>query len=283
MKRAKSTKARTIGPEASETCFFISPIGDENSNQRKRSDNLIEHVIEVALQDFDLTCVRADHIAAVGMISQQILEKIITSALVIADLTDFNANVYYELAVRHALNLPCVLLIEEGQLPPFDIKDMRVISYNLQDISKLKPVQNAVRTTIDHSLNAEISDNPISLAFRLNEISHRRSADDKGNQLQTIASHLRQMNAVLSHVRDVVDFQSESMFGEMNIDELLRQSNMSPIEVASQLDLIDSEVIRIRSIARVHLPKELQDTFDRRYHSIVRSLKLLKEEFRIND
>ena len=47
--------------------------------------------------------------------------------LVVADLTDHNPNVFYELAIRHALQLPLVQLIDSAQDLPFDIKAMRTV------------------------------------------------------------------------------------------------------------------------------------------------------------
>jgi hypothetical protein len=86
-----------------KTAFIIAPIGDEKSETRKRSDQILKYIIEPVVSDLGFEPVRADKIAKPGMITTQIIEHIISDALVIADLTDHNPNVMYELALRHAI------------------------------------------------------------------------------------------------------------------------------------------------------------------------------------
>jgi hypothetical protein len=121
-----------------DECFVIAPIGEISDEKRKRTDQVFKYIIQKALEG-KYQAVLAHKIGKPGKISMHIIEKLATVPLVIADLTDHNANVYYELALRHALNMPAVLLIEEGQKKniPFDLKDMRVITYNLHDPGKI--------------------------------------------------------------------------------------------------------------------------------------------------
>ena len=49
--------------------------------------------------------------------------------LVLAVLTDFNTNVWYELGIRHALRKGTIMVIEERQKLPFDISQYGVIKY----------------------------------------------------------------------------------------------------------------------------------------------------------
>ena len=46
------------------------------------------------------------------MITSQVLEYLKRSRLAVADLSYLNPNVFYEVALRHALRLPVVQLIE---------------------------------------------------------------------------------------------------------------------------------------------------------------------------
>lgn len=116
-----------------ETCFLICPIGDDGSPTRMRSDVLLKQVIAPAVEECGLQVVRADLIPTPGRITDHVNKHICQDAMVIADLTDHNANVYYELAVRHAAQRPAVHLIERGQKPPFDLKDFRTVEYTLYD------------------------------------------------------------------------------------------------------------------------------------------------------
>jgi hypothetical protein len=68
---------------------------------------------------------------------------------VIADVTGLNANVMYELGVRHATGLPIIHMAQVGQLLPFDIADFRTVFYELG----LEEVE-AARTRVRNYLTA---------------------------------------------------------------------------------------------------------------------------------
>jgi len=69
------------------TCFYIAPIGDEGSEPRKHSDLFLGSLIEPALEPFKMNVIRADSIDKPGVITRQIIEYIMRSRLVIADLS----------------------------------------------------------------------------------------------------------------------------------------------------------------------------------------------------
>ncbi len=152
------------------TCFYIAPIGDESSDARKHSDLFLGSIVEPAMEAFQLKVVRADSIDKPGIITRQIIEYIMRSRLVIADLSFHNPNVFYELALRHAVKLPIVQLIRISAKVPFDVNQMRTIQIDTTDIYSLVPkiefyraeIANQVRRAleVDH-----IVDTPISTYF----------------------------------------------------------------------------------------------------------------------
>jgi hypothetical protein len=89
-------------------CFYISPIGSEDTEERAHSDLFLGSLVEPALEEFGLKVVRADKIGKPGMITSQIVEHIVKSKLVVADLSFHNPNVFYELCLRHVCRLPTV-------------------------------------------------------------------------------------------------------------------------------------------------------------------------------
>jgi len=132
----------------STTCFYISPIGKEGSEQRKHSDLFLNSIIEPALKEFGLKVVRADKIGETGMITSQILEHILKSKLVIVDLSFHNPNAFYELAIRHACKLPIVQIIRTGDTIPFDVNQIRTIAIDNTDIYSLIPRLETFRSEI---------------------------------------------------------------------------------------------------------------------------------------
>ncbi len=122
----------------SKQCFIICPIGEPESDARRRSDQLMEFIIQPAVSTYGYKASRADLSPAPTLITPEVVENIINSPLVIADLTDANPNVFYELALRHVTNKPLIAVRMAGTKIPFDVKDFRAIEYVLNDPSKLK-------------------------------------------------------------------------------------------------------------------------------------------------
>jgi len=149
------------------TCFYIAPIGDEGSDARKHSDLFLGSIVEPALEPFKLTVIRADAIDKPGVITRQVLDYIMRSRLVVADLSFHNPNVFYELALRHAVKLPIVQIIRAADRVPFDVNQMRTIQIDTTDIYSLVPriesyraeISNQVRRALeaDHVIDTPIS------------------------------------------------------------------------------------------------------------------------------
>lgn len=120
------------------TCFVIAPIGAEGTETHKRSDQVLKHMIEPAASACGFQALRADRISESGTITDQVIQRIIKAPLVIADLSEHNPNVFYELAIRHALRRPYVQMIHKSFLPiPFDLSLTRTVIFNHQDLTML--------------------------------------------------------------------------------------------------------------------------------------------------
>jgi hypothetical protein len=152
------------------TCFYVAPIGSIGSEQRKHSDLFLGSLVEPALLPFSLTVVRADAIDKPGVITKQVLEYLVRSRLVIADLSFHNPNVFYELAIRHMMRLPLVQIIRVGDGIPFDVNQMRTLIFDTTDIYSLVPKIETYRAEIGSQVrraleNADSVDTPISTYF----------------------------------------------------------------------------------------------------------------------
>jgi nucleoside 2-deoxyribosyltransferase len=79
---------------------------------------------------------RADDIAEPGRITDQIIAAIHRADAVIADITGRNANVLFELGFAHALGVPAIVINQEVENAPFDIKDWRAIAYQTDQLDK---------------------------------------------------------------------------------------------------------------------------------------------------
>lgn len=156
--------------EFSTTCFYITPIGEDGSEQRKHSDLFLGSIVEPALEHLGLKVVRADAIDKPGTITRQIMEYLLRSRLVIADLSFHNPNVFYELAIRHAARLPVVQLIRTADRIPFDLNQIRTIKIDTSDIYALVPKIDTYRAEIGNQVRRALEDpdsvdNPVTTYF----------------------------------------------------------------------------------------------------------------------
>jgi hypothetical protein len=165
-----STEGVSPAGDFSKVCFYITPIGEESTEERRHSDFMMEYIIKPAVKEFSLTVVRADQIGKPGMIGKQIIEHILNARLVIADLSFHNPSVFYELCLRHATRLPTVQVKRFVDKIPFDLNQYRTISIETRDPYTLLPniqtYTSEVATQVRRALqDAEPGDNPISLYY----------------------------------------------------------------------------------------------------------------------
>lgn len=71
-------------------CFVISPIGEPDYETRKRSDQVLKHVVRPAATSCGYKAVPADEIDKPGMITSQVIQHVVNDALVVAALTERN-------------------------------------------------------------------------------------------------------------------------------------------------------------------------------------------------
>ena len=103
---------------------FIAMQFSEPYNEVYR-DAIRPLVAEIGFEPF-----RVDEAAGPGVILNDIWNKIAESSVVIAEVSEPNPNVFYEIGVSHALRKPIVLLAQRGTKLPFDIGPHRCIFYD---------------------------------------------------------------------------------------------------------------------------------------------------------
>jgi hypothetical protein len=159
-----------VAADFDNECFFIAPIGDEETDIRKRSDGVRDWVVKPAAEAAaNLQTVRADDVGEPGQITAQAVQHCLKARAAVADLTGGNPNVYYELSVRHGALLPVVLIAEAGTKLPFDISQSRVIFFDHTDLSSAGQAQEELQGQIEASLSGT-PDNPISDGMRLAQL-----------------------------------------------------------------------------------------------------------------
>ena len=211
-------------------CFVISPIGSEGSDTRKRSDITYEYIIKPIVEKFGYHLTRADYIKEPGIITSQIIDQIFESSLVIADLSDNNPNVFYELAIRHVTKKPYVQMMRSGQKIPFDITGLRTISFDID----LESASNAKKELYDQIESIENSkfnpDNPITSAIHQSAIKKMLDSgddikpDDFSKVVLESVSELRSIVLDLrSEFHNLKSFDNEQEFIAMKHKKMLHE------------------------------------------------------------
>lgn len=212
--------------EKKKECFIICPIGEENTATRKRADQILHHVFEPVAEKCGYDTIRADRISKPGIITRQIIEKIIESPLVIADLTDRNPNVLYEIALRHAIRKPLVQIIQKGESLPFDIAATRVIHVDYPDLDSIKEAGAELEKQIK-ALEKDPGDfdNPISTALDLQGL--RQSTNLVEKQIGDILTILQNITSKISSIESTIE-EKRGSFGSPPLSDLTTSTSPSP-------------------------------------------------------
>lgn len=118
-----------------QLCFILMPFGIKPAagGRSVDFDAVYREIIVPAVRSAGLEPLRADEELGGGIIHKAMFERLILCDYTVADLTTANANVFYELGVRHAVRPAATALIFAeglGQLP-FDVNSLRGLPYRL--------------------------------------------------------------------------------------------------------------------------------------------------------
>jgi tetratricopeptide (TPR) repeat protein len=136
--------------------FIIRPFGVK---QGIDFDRTVRELIDPALKAVEVTGRDTIEILKQGNIRIDMFQRLLTADLVVADLSIHNANVFYELGIRHALRGKRTFLLRSDQdAYPFDLQTDRYLIYDKDDPgASLDILIQALRET----LSSEDHDSPV--------------------------------------------------------------------------------------------------------------------------
>lgn len=262
-------------------CFVITPIGNEGSDIRKKAEGVISAVIEPVMEELDYEAFIPHKMTNPGSITSQVIQHIIEDDLVIANLTGLNANVMYELAVRHAIRKPIVCIAENGTKLPFDVATERSIFYDdcmngvniarvalknmiVKATDKEQEINNPIYRAINEKSIIDVmtkSDNPNVDGFKL--ILERMNDLEKSINRTSRFYHRREVPMDTSEqYRIRVKFEEKPLTPE----ELRLLTNLvieSFIEMNVQPITKYNEIVNVFSISEVPTPDPVFKAIDR--------------------
>lgn len=133
--------------------FIITPFGKKEDAQGSLIDfdAVREKLIEPALDQLGISGRTTGEIIRAGNIHADMFQRLLTADLVVAEVSIHNANVFYELGVRHALRQHrTVMLRSQGDKYPFDLETYRYLAYDrVNPAASVNDLVEALRATLD--------------------------------------------------------------------------------------------------------------------------------------
>ncbi|MGE0976231.1 hypothetical protein [Bacillus cereus] len=254
-------------PKKDKTCFIITPIGDDQSDIRRAADGVIDAVIIPALMELGLKFENinvAHRMPSPGSINKQVITSVLECDLAIANLTNLNPNVMYELAIRHAARKPVIQICQKGTRLPFDITEERTIFYT-NDMAGVIELTKNFKEMVVEAIDEEEPDNPIYRVIENNTIMkkidendpnkfllHRMNSleDNLANLINSLNSNPRQKNYIKNKsgssgdiIRHSITFKLDrSKMRAMDLSKFLREYEEVNPDVRFEIDLYNEKV-----------------------------------------
>jgi hypothetical protein len=176
---------------------------------RIAADDFIKYIVTPcqALEEFDYEePVRADQLREPGRITSQVIKHLINDDLVVADLTTNNANVYYELSLRHALGKAAIHMALVDTPVSFDIRDNRTIFYTMHSRTA-EAAREELASQIRHvHQKGYKATNPIIETAGIVKLEHSADPDQKGigqlmRMVESLGGEIASLRATLREVQ----------------------------------------------------------------------------------
>jgi len=253
-------------------CFVIMKFGKKDTPEYKLHRSIYDDILRPAVEESGLgyKCVRADDIMRPRSIIKDIVELIWKADIVIADLSDQNPNVFYELGVRHALKGRTIMLVQSMEEVPFDVRNYRIIEYSPNSPSGFRQVTVAIRNHLQELYNdPQASDSPVLDV--LSSIVHPLVAEEGGTCDANISREIKMMKsnmeglmrrfdtevaAKLEMVTDVAETQKNNVEKINQIFSQLRPNLLN--ELFTNLDKIGH---RVEELSQSEMLTTLIDKF----------------------
>lgn len=174
--------------EDMKKCFVVSPIGEDGSEVRKRADQVFKYIIAPVCDEVGFEPIRVDKLNQPDSITQTIIDYLMDSELVIADITGHNPNAFYEMGYRASNGKPIIHLKSKNERIPFDIAGIRAFDYDLSDLDSVEEVKSRLIKTIG------------ALSFDIQSDQN----DEKATGIKDINSDVSQLISVLYEIQDEI-------------------------------------------------------------------------------
>lgn len=186
-----------------KTCFIVMPISDQDGYDKGHFTRVYNHIIKPACDKAGFEPIRADDEIKTNYIALDIVKKIISSDLVLCDLSSKNPNVLYELGIRQAFNKRVVLIKDKKTGRIFDIQGFRTIDYDeslrIDEVEKsIASISNTLKET-STSKDGEVNSFIQLLSIQPAEITNKIELSQESSLIMDM---LENISGRLSYIED---------------------------------------------------------------------------------
>ena len=200
-------------------CFVLMPFGKktDHSGRIVDFDKIYKQLILPSIESAGMEPLRADEEMVGGIIHKPMFERLVLCEYAIADLTSANANVFYELGIRHAARPWATIPIYAKGLQqiPFDVSPVRAIPYEIDgdcDILNLDSAIELISCRLNEAKGIGIDPAIDSPLFQLLEgfpdVQHTKT--DVFRDRVTYAKSVKQKIAIARHsgLQSIVEIEN---------------------------------------------------------------------------
>lgn len=197
---------------SNKTCFVVTAIGQAGSQERIHADKVLTYLIDPVCSELNIQVIRVDRETINGDINESILNHLKNDDLVIADLTGYNANAFYEFGYRQALGLPVVPIIKHDQHLPFDVISKRTVFYDT-DVSTIEDSKSRLKNMILDFKNfimpnkRDDTKSELEIIIEKLDLIIEQTRSQKTSSLTDYNSFSNETNKVLANVKEVLKNQ----------------------------------------------------------------------------
>ncbi len=197
-------------------CFILMPYTKKKDENGKEIDfdAIYQDLILPAVENAGMEAVRADEEMVGGFIHKPMYERLLLCDYAIADLTTANANVFYELGVRHAARPHHTLSIFASDTSlPFDVRPLRSYPYSLDDSRNLDALEADKAGITKWLLDAKTkpkTDSPLFQFF--DELTPQYISHEKTDIFRERVEYSLQAKKELARLREAKDLKGIRAF-----------------------------------------------------------------------
>jgi len=148
-------------------------------------DEIYSGYIKKVFQQNNIKIKRADENISSRNVIEELIQQIDEADIILADITKHSANVFYELAVAHALNKPTIMITRDVDNMPYDLMQMRSIPYSetpkgmtylVNQIDVILKLFNLGRYEFSNPVVDSLVNSPFGSVLRTNEVINLESS-----------------------------------------------------------------------------------------------------------